>query len=503
MDQNVICELLHERAREAPDAVAVFDEERTLTRKGLEQLIDTIAASIPPSARRVGIVMDHTVEMIAAVFAVVKRGGAYVPVEPFFPQERIDFMMRDAGVDAVLANSAYRDKASAAPCIVVDRGMEAEDVSLDSAAAPDDLAYILYTSGSTGTPKGVAVRNRNVCHYVRAFQNEFHPDATDTMLQYAACSFDIFVEEVFATLLSGAALAMPSLETKQDIRSLMDFVEKHEVTEISGFPYLLLDMNRLPSIPACLRLLISGGDVLRARYIENLVGKAEVYNTYGPSETTVCASYCRCNGQPPLPDGTYPVGRPVLGTRIEILDERMDPVEPGQIGELCILGGGVSAGYVGNREKENEAFVARQDGSVMYRSGDLGYVLPNGAIAFVRRRDSQVMILGKRVEPTEVESVLCRCPGIEKAVVRPFVDERDLSYLVAYVVLKRQDASLSALKKEMARFLPDYMIPEFFVRLADLPLNENGKVDAEALPVVMKDGRGPQGGRWARKGEGA
>ncbi|MFR1638931.1 MAG: AMP-binding protein [Eggerthellaceae bacterium] len=219
-------------------------------------------------------------------------------------------MMRDAGVDAVLANSTYRDKASAAPCIVVDRGMEAEAVSLDSAATPDDLAYILYTSGSTGTPKGVAVRNRNVCHYVRAFQNEFHPDATDTMLQYAACSFDIFVEEVFATLLSGAALAMPSPETKQDIRSLMDFVEKHEVTEISGFPYLLLDMNRLPSIPACLRLLISGGDVLRARYIENLVGKAEVYNTYGPSETTVCASYCRCNGQPPLPDGTYPVGAP-------------------------------------------------------------------------------------------------------------------------------------------------------------------------------------------------
>ena len=488
MNQNVIYEILHDKIKSAPHAKAVFDEERNLTGTELERLIDTIAVKIPAEAHRVGILMEHTVEMIAAIFAVLKTGKAYVPVEPFFPQERIAFMMRDAGVDILLTNSMYKEKAENLPCVCIDPGMEAEDVSAASSASPDDLAYILYTSGSAGKPKGVAVRNRNVCHYVRAFQHEFHPGEADTMLQYSVCSFDIFVEEVFTTLLSGAVLAIPSAKTKEDIHALMEFAENNNITEISGFPYLLLEMNHLPQIPKSLRLLISGGDVLRASYITNLVGKAEIYNTYGPSETTVCASYYRCNDVLPLADGTYPVGKPVLGSGIEIVDEHLNSVKPGEVGEICIFGEGVSAGYTGNRKKENEAFVTRQDGSVLYRSGDLGYLLPDGNIAFLHRKDTQVMILGKRVEPVEVENVLCRCSEIEKAVVRPYIDEQNLSYMVAYVVWKQPEASLSTLKKEMARFLPNYMIPEFFVRMNDLPLNANGKVDAKALPVIMKEG---------------
>ncbi|MBD5545026.1 MAG: amino acid adenylation domain-containing protein [Lachnospiraceae bacterium] len=477
MNQNVIYEVLYDKMEAAPDSIAVFDEKRTLTRMELEQLINTIAVKIPPEAHRVGIMMEHTVEMIAAVFAVLKTGKAYVPVEPFFPQGRIEFMMGDCNVDIIITNSAYKEKAAKFPYILIDSGMEAENAAVVSSALSDDLAYILYTSGSTGMPKGVAVRNRNVCHYVRAFQNEFHPDESDTMLQYSVCSFDIFVEEVFTTLLSGAVLAIPSAETKKNIHSLMEFVDKNNITEISGFPYLLLEMNHLARIPKSLRLLISGGDVLRASYVSNLTDKVEIYNTYGPSETTVCASYYRCNDVKPLTDGTYPVGKLVLGTRIEILDEHLVPMKQGEIGEICILGDGVSAGYIGNRKRENEAFVTRQDSSVLYRSGDLGYFLPDGNIAFLHRKDTQVMILGKRVEPVEVESVLCKCSEIEKAVVRPYTDEQNLSYMVAYVVLKQPEANLSTLKKEMARFLPNYMIPEFFVKMKNLPLNANGKVD--------------------------
>ncbi len=488
MNANVIYEILHDKTKAAPNALAMFDEERSLTREEFERLIDTIAVKIPAEARRVGIMMEHSVEMIAAIFAVLKVGKTYVPVEPFFPQERIEFMMKDAGVEILVTNSVYREKAAKFSYVCVDPGMEAEDVSVGSSASPDDLAYILYTSGSTGKPKGVAVRNRNVCNYVRAFQREFHPNETDTMLQYSVCSFDIFVEEVFTALLSGAVLAIPSAETKKSIHLLMEFADKNNVTEISGFPYLLLEMNRLPKLPKSLRLLISGGDVLRAGYIDNLIEKAEVYNTYGPSETTVCASYYRCNDAEPLADGTYPVGKPVFGVQIEILDESLAPVKPGEKGEICILGNGVSAGYIGDRKKENEAFVTRQDGSVLYRSGDLGYFLPDGNIAFLHRKDTQVMILGKRVEPAEVESVLCNCPQVEKAVVRTYTDEQNLSYMAAYVVLKQPEANLSALKKEMGRFLPNYMIPEFFVRMSSLPLNANGKVDSGALPVVMKEG---------------
>ncbi len=486
--KNTIYSLFEAQMNEKQNEIAIMDEERTLSSKEFLALIDTIGVKLPKDSHRVGIIMDHSVEMIAAMFAVLKSGKTYVPVEPFFPQDRIAFMMRDAKADFILTNEAYTEKVPDLPYRILYRGMELENVVLEQTDSPEGLAYILYTSGSTGKPKGVSVRNENVCHYIRAFQNEFHLTKQDRMLQYSVCSFDIFVEEVFASLCNGGILAIPSEETKKDMTKLMDYVEEHQVTMISGFPYLLLEMNSLPKIPSTLRLLISGGDVLRAAYITNLVEQVEIYNTYGPSETTVCASYYRCNDVEPLADGTYPVGKGVLGTTIEILNEHLEPVKDGEVGEICILGGGVSSGYIGNRQKENMAFVTRQDGTKLYRSGDLGYFLPDGNIAFLHRMDTQVMILGKRVEPTEVEDVLCNCPEIKAACVRPYTDEQNLSYLVAYIVLNQEKANLSTLKKEMARFLPNYMIPEFFVRLQEMPLTVNGKVDTARLPLVMKEG---------------
>ena len=476
------------KVQENPGARAVYDADRQLSRAELDRLADTIAGRLPLGVKRVGIVMDHSVEMIAAILAVLKLGAAYVPAEPSFPDDRIRFMLADGEVSAVITNPQYAARLAGFDTILVERGLLASGPSAVCRAASEDLAYILYTSGSTGKPKGVAVRNRNVCHYVKAFCHEFRPDEADTMLQYSVCSFDIFVEEVFAALLSGAALAIPSAADRQDIGSLMAFVERHQVTMLSGFPYLLLEMNHLAAIPSCLRLLISGGDVLRAAYIDRLLPQADIYNTYGPSETTVCTAYYHCNGQAPLPDGTYPVGKAVLGSKLVLLDRNLEPVAAGKTGEICILGGGVAVGYTGNRQIENQAFVTQPDGQILYRSGDMGYVLPDGNIAFLHRKDTQVMILGKRVETAEVESVLCQCPEIKKAVVKAYSDEKHLSYLVAYIVMKERGTTLSVIRQEMARFLPEYMIPEFFVRLQDLPLNANGKVDGKALPVVLKEG---------------
>ncbi|MBQ3318927.1 MAG: AMP-binding protein, partial [Spirochaetia bacterium] len=308
----------------------------------------------------------------------------------------------------------------------------------------------------------------------------------DVMLQYSVCSFDIFVEEVFASLLSGAAIAIPSEDDRNDIPSLMEFVRRHGVTILSGFPYLLADLNHLDSIPASLRLLISGGDVLRGHHVGNLLDKAEVYNTYGPSETTVCASYYRCRTGKVLEDGTYPIGKPVLGAEIQILDQDGNRVKPGETGEICILGGGVSRGYIGNHDAENKAFEKLPDGRVMYRSGDLGYYLPDGNIAFLRRKDTQIMIYGKRVEVMEVESRLYQCSGIEQAVVRAFTDEEGLSYMVAYVVPRNTGLKISLVRKELAENLTDFMIPEFIVRMPQIPLNANGKPDLTRMPVIMK-----------------
>lgn len=469
--------------------IAVFDENRSLTFKQLDRLVDTIAMNFEANPKLVGIVMNHSVELIASMIAVLKVGAGYVPVEPFFPIDRIKFIMNECNVDFVITNSEYAIKLHGLPLHFIDSDLKVHPKArISEMSKPESIAYVLYTSGSTGMPKGVVVENRNVCHYIKAFTNEFHPTVGDRMLQYSVCSFDIFVEEVFTTLCNGAALAIPSEYIKGDIHRIMNFVEKYKITEISGFPYLLLEMNKLQSIPSSLRLLISGGDVLRESYVTNLIKQTEVYNTYGPSEGTVCASYFHCNNGQAEPDGTYPIGKSILGVQVEIRDEYLNLVPNGTIGEICIFGAGVSRGYIGsNRKKENEAYVNLADGRRMYRTGDLGIMRPDGTLIFLHRKDSQVMILGKRVETCEVQNILCNCRGVERGFVGARNDEQGLAYLTAYIVPKdRPTFRMSEVRETMAKFLPAYMIPEFFVCLNTMPLNSNGKIDSKSLPVIMK-----------------
>ena len=470
---------------------AIIENERIMTFGELLDLVNMIAESFPEKITSVGIVMSHRAEMIASILAVLKCGARYVPAEPSFPAGRIYYMMNEANVDFILTERECADKLNKFPLRLVDCdicGVEAPATERVDKLFPEQPAYVLYTSGTTGNPKGVCVTNGNVCHYVRAFNNEFHLTDKDIMLQYSVCSFDIFVEEVFGSLLNGAAIAIPSEEDKTNIHTLMKFVERHAVTIISGFPYLLAEMNHLPVIPSSLRLLISGGDVLRGVYVDHLLEQADVYNTYGPSETTVCASYYRCNGGKVLADGTYPIGLPVKGSQIRILDADGKELPAGEKGEICIYGNGVSMGYIGNHSEENRAFEIQPNGDTMYRSGDLGYILPDGNIAFLHRKDTQIMIYGKRVEVSEVESRLYQCENIQQAIVRAFTDENGLSYMTAYVVPTNQSIKISAVKKELSENLTSFMIPEFFVKMPFIPLNTNGKPDMTKLPVVMKAG---------------
>ncbi len=471
-----------------PDQPAIIADSRTLTFKDLSDMADRIAGGFPEDVKSVGIVMSHRAEMIASMLAVLKCGAHYIPAEPGFPTGRIHDMMTETGVDFILTEPGFLYKLKGFPTRITDEELSKSEngSGKTSQADPESLAYILYTSGTTGRPKGVCVRNRNVCNYVRAFENEFHPHPGDIMLQYSVCSFDIFVEEVFASLLNGAALAIPSEEVKENTEALMSFVMRHQVTMISGFPYLLAELNHLESIPSSLRLLISGGDVLRAIYCDHLLDQAAVYNTYGPSETTVCAAYYCCNSGYVLEDGTYPVGTAVEGVEIRILDEAGNEVKEGETGEICILGAGVSRGYIGDHKEESKAFVTMPDGEVMYRSGDLGYWLPDGNIAFLHRKDDQIMIYGKRVEIAEVESRLYQCSNVDQAVVRAMIDENGLSYMVAYVVPREPGLSVSKLRKELAENLTSFMIPEFFVEMQSIPVTPNGKTDVGKLPIVRK-----------------
>lgn len=485
-----------DQVRRDPDAPAAYDERGSATRGQLDALAASITAQLPTQAKRVGIVMDHGIPQIAAMLAAWRIGAAYIPAEPSFPDQRIAYMFGNCKADVVITQRAYDARFDAPefaglPRVLVEEGTATGVTRAPKAGQPDDLAYILYTSGSTGRPKGVAVTNANVCHYIRAFNREFRNGPGSVMLQYSVCSFDIFVEEVWASLLNGAAIAILDAATKESLADTLAFAGAHGVTMVDGFPYLLQELNEQPQLlPASVKTLISGGDTLRARYVDRLLDRAAVYNTYGPSETTVCATYQRVNDVEPLPDGTYPVGHAVEGARIRILDDDLQPVAPGTLGEICISGGGVAAGYIGNPAAYAAAFTHDANGQRLYRSGDLGYQLPDGTFAFAHRKDHQIMILGKRVEPDGVESVLAECPHVRQGIVRAFADEHGLAYMVAYVVPEGGSTiRLSQLKRDMGRKLPSFMIPEFFVQMPSLPLNDNGKVDAAALPVVMKEPR--------------
>ena len=476
MDRRTVYDRFSRWVGWQPNALAVIEDGRSVTYRQLYIMANAIMSKFyAKQCRVVGVVMGHSIEMIAAILAVLKSGAAYVPAEPSLPEDRTDYMMRSAGVDFIVTDEYCRNLPEAQP--LADR------------SEPDGVAYILYTSGTSGRPKGVVVENHSVVNYAEAFENEFHVAPGDVMLQYSICSFDIFVEEVFTTLLSGAALAIPSKEICEgSISDLMSFCERHGVTEISGFPYLLADMNRYHCYPSKLRLLISGGDVIRESYITWLKDQGfMIYNTYGPSETTVCATYCRVDNADSLDDGTYPVGRAVKGIEVKLLDKNLDEVRDGDTGEICISGEGVSRGYLGD-PPEQMNFVTLDNGVRLYRSGDLGYRLADGNIAFLHRKDKQVMILGKRVEPEEVENVLNESPCVERGIVRAFTDEQGLAYLTAYFVPSHKNCRISRIKNFLRSRLADFMVPEFFVRMDEIPLTKRGKVNDRVLPVIMKEG---------------
>ena len=477
MMQNTIYSVFKSYVESIPEAPAVLEDGKTVSFKELDRLVNSILAKfIEKDFKFIGIVMHHGVNQIAAMLAVLKSGAAYVPAEPSLPPERIKYMMRNAGVKLVIDDDFCKN-------------LLQDDRDFEDRSEPNGIAYVLYTSGTTGKPKGVIVENHSVVNYVRAFEEEMKIGPGDVMLQYSICSFDIFVEEVFATLLNGAALAIPSYEIHNGpLEGLMDFCKRHKVTILDGFPYLIADINHRPELlPDTVNLIVSGGDVVRENYISNLRNKGvRIYNTYGPSETTVCSNYYRIDNAKALEDGTYPVGKPVKGVDVKVMNEKFKEVPNGEVGELCIFGEGVSRGYLGNPPEQSN-FVTLEDGTRFYRSGDMGYRLPDGNMVFLHRRDDQVMILGRRVEPEEVENVLNEYPDIDRGIVRAFKDEAGLHYLVAYIV-PEVGFSLSGLKNWLKSELSDFMVPEFYVALHKIPLTERGKVDMDKLPIVLKEG---------------
>ncbi|MGW0586754.1 amino acid adenylation domain-containing protein [Streptosporangium sp. NPDC002607] len=432
---------------------------------------------------RVGVLLEQSTDLAAAVIGVLKAGGAYLPLDPKQPRDRLAYMLADAGVVAVLTASDLCDLVPDLP--------EAPVIRLDSEAldetgfeppgvSPDHLAYVIYTSGTTGRPKGVGVQHRQVLNYLTGVRERFEvePASVHTLLQ--SLSFDFGVTILYLSIMTGGELHLADPQAPAE----------ELAGQLSRTDYLKMTPSHLASLLAAVddpaellprRLLILGGEASGWSWARELAAHTTVVNHYGPTEATVGISTHAVTGEEERALN-LPIGRPLPGARVYVLDEHLRPVPPGMTGEIYLGGDRLARGYLGRPGLTADRFLPDpygESGARMYRTGDLGRWLPSGDLCFLGRRDLQVKVRGYRVELPEIESVLAGQPGIAHAVVELRAD-RLVGYVVAETAGDR--SSVSELRARLGERLPEYMIPGRFVWLDELPLKSHGKVDRARLP---------------------
>jgi amino acid adenylation domain-containing protein len=488
-----------------PHAVAVEFEGREMTYAELNARANQLAhllrgRGIGPEVP-VGIFMERSLEMLIGIYAVVKAGGAYVPFDPDYPPERIAFMADDARAPILLTQAHLRAALPPIPAEVLD--VDADGAGLEglprsnpaTVVSADHLAYIIFTSGSTGKPKGVMNTHRGIVNRLLWMQEEYRLSPADRVLQKTPFSFDVSVWEFFWPLQVGARLVMARPGGHRDSAYLVRTIAGRRITTLHFVPSMLQLFLEEDGLEACrdLRQVFCSGEALSAelqnRFFEKFA--CALHNLYGPTEAAVDVTYwpCAAGGDRPV----VPIGRPVANTQIYILDAQGQPTPVGVPGELHIGGVQVARGYLNRPELTAEKFIpdrfSRTPGARLYKTGDLCRFLKDGSIEYLGRLDFQVKIRGLRVELGEVENRLAAFDGVGNCVAVLRTDRPEDQRLVAYYELAaRREISAAQLRKHMLDALPDYMVPQHFVRLDALPLMPNGKVDRKALPAPRFDG---------------
>ncbi|MCA6219090.1 non-ribosomal peptide synthetase, partial [Photorhabdus antumapuensis] len=501
-EQLCIHQLIEQQVGKAPEATALIYENQTLSYGQLNTSANRlahqlIALGVVPD-QRVVICMASSPARVIAVLAVLKAGGAYVPLDPAYPGERLSHILTDATPSGglktiVLADNTGRaalDEQTLVGLTVLDPNILPDQPDSNpqvSALASRHLAYMIYTSGSTGTPKGVMIEHRGLINLIRDKITRFDICPTSRMLQFASFGFDAGVWEIMMALGSGACLVIPAETVRQDPRRLWHYLEEQLVTHACLTPALLREGADLPAI-TIKPTLILGGEAPSPVLLRALSHQAILFNAYGPTEITVCATSWRCPSH--YTDVLVPIGRPTANTRIYLLDNHGQPVPLGAVGELYIGGVGIARGYFNRPDLTDERFLADPFSDVvdarMYRTGDLVRYLPDGNLVFVGRNDQQIKIRGFRIEPGEIEARLAEHPMVREARVVALGDGQD-KRLVAYVVAEADSGLAASLHTHLSAMLPDYMVPAAFVRLAAFPLTPNGKLDHQALPAPGED----------------
>ncbi|QSB25089.1 non-ribosomal peptide synthetase [Flavobacterium sp. CLA17] len=477
-EDKTLIELFEEQVEKTPDNIAVIFEDKELSYRELNAEANQLGRylralfQIKPDDL-IGIKLERSEKMILAVLGILKSGAAYVPIDPAYPQERIDYIGNDSNCKIIIDEN------------VLTLFYKNQDVysvgNIEKINSPTDLAYIIYTSGTTGNPKGVMVEHTNVVNLILSQTKQFKIDENEKILQLSNYTFDASVEQIFLALCNGAGLYLISRAALLEAEIFEEFIAKNEITHLHAVPSVLEKIT--PRSRFSLKRVIAGGDSCSEKLAESWSTVCDFYNEYGPTETTVTSIELLYDKK-----STFCIGSPIANTQVYILDNNLFPTQLGVLGKIYISGAGVTRGYLNKPELTAEKFIENPfvSNTKMYDTGDLGRWLPDGTIEFLGRKDDQVKIRGFRIELGEIENALSQfSEDLRQVVVQPQQVNGDKT-LVAYYV---SDTELD--KAEIRRYLhtklPEYMVPSFLVVLEHLPLTANGKVDRTALRGISEE----------------
>jgi amino acid adenylation domain-containing protein len=481
-----------------PEAPALIFEARRFSYREVNARANQLAhylrqVGVGPDVL-VGVCAERSVEMVVALLGVMKAGGAYLPIDPAYPKERLRAMLEDADPPVLLTQErlliSLPESEIHTICLDRDDHVLAREPETNPAAVTGgkNLAYAIYTSGSTGLPKCALNVHEAIVNRLLWAQHTYCLDDTDRVVQKTPYSFDVSVWEFFWPLIAGACLVVARPDGHKDPTYLADLIANERVTTIHFVPSLLQVFLEAPDVERCvsLRRVFCSGEALpfalQGRFFRRL--NAQLYNLYGPTEAAVEVTSWTCEADGPL--SIVPIGKPIWNTQIYILDTNLQPVPPGAAGELHIGGVPLARGYLNRPQLTAEKFISdpfsAEPGARLYKTGDLARFLLDGNIEHLGRMDRQVKIRGMRIELEEIETVLSSHPAILQAAVVAREDSPPVKRLVAYVVMREETVAISEVRRLLESRLPEYMVPAAFVVLSELPLTSSGKVDRAALP---------------------
>src|ERR1043166_5811680 len=502
-EEQCIDRLFAAQVQQTPELAAVIFGEQQVTYAELDGRANQLAhylgkLGVGPEVK-VGVFMERSLEMMIAVLGIVKAGAAYVPLDPNYPAERLSFMLADAAVEVLITQTAlvYRLPANDAHVLCWEREWERiaqeRDTTPVRRASADNLLYVIYTSGSTGQPKGVAMTHRGVYQLLSWQGRNLALEAGQRTLQMASLSFDVSFQEIFAAWCSGGTLVLLSEAERRDVPKLLAYIKAAGIERLF-LPFVALQqLAELADEELKVREVIASGEQLRItppliKFFSELQD-CVLYNQYGPSESHVVTSF-KLTGTPDSWPALPPLGRPLDNSQTYILDDQLQPVPIGVVGELYIGGSSLSRGYLNRPELTAARFIPNPFGAAgtrLYQTGDQAKYQSDGNIEYAGRGDQQVKFRGYRIELGEIEAVLDQHPGVSEAVVMARASADGRQRLVAYVVA---ETTINELREFLQQRLPEYMVPGVFVPLPELPLTPSGKVNRKALPEP--DGSRPE-----------